>query len=154
MPSSPALAETLRARRIAAGLTQRDLAEKAGVPQPNVSAYELGHRKPNAETLERMNRALRAPTMARVRGQRSALLSAAARRGLTELRVFGSVARGDADADSDVDILVQPGPRTSLFDLAGFTAEAEALLSSPVDVISDRGEGDVIDRIRRESIPL
>ena len=101
-----------------------------------------------------MDRALRVPTVARVRGQRSALLSAAARRGLTELGVFGSVARGDADADSDVDLLVQPGPRTSLFDLAGFMAEAEALLSSPVDVISDRGEGDAIDRIRRESIPL
>jgi predicted nucleotidyltransferase len=48
--------------------------------------------------------------------------AAASRRGLRDVRVFGSVARGDAVETSDVDLLVAPGPDTTLFDLSGFCA--------------------------------
>ena len=146
--------EALRARRLAAGLTQRELAERAGVPQPNVSAYELGRREPNAETRRRLDSALQLPLRSRLRAARDELISAAARRGLADLRVFGSVARGDDDATSDVDLLVHPGPESSLFDLAGFMIEAEQLLGASVDVVSDRGHSDVMRRIRAEAVPL
>ena len=154
MEASESLGETLRARRIAAGLTQRELAARAGVPQPNVSAYEVGRREPSLETAQRIDRALSVPVMARLTAARSELLAAATRRGLGRVRVFGSVARGDADEDSDIDLLVHPGPETSLFDLAGFMNEAEQLLGAPVDVVSDRGHGPIMERILAEAVPL
>ncbi|GAA1511086.1 hypothetical protein GCM10009761_11490 [Agromyces terreus] len=135
-------------------MTQGQLSERARVPQPNISAYELGRREPNSETVERLNRVLGAPTLSRVRAVRSELLEAAARRGLVDIRIFGSLARDEADADSDVDLLVHPSETTSLFDLAGFMIEAEELLGTKVDVVSDRGRGDVLDHILAEAIPL
>jgi len=144
----------LRARRISAKLTQRELAERAGVPQPNVSAYEVGRRMPNRDTIERLDRALQTPRLSRLRDARDSLIEAAARRGLSNLRVFGSVARGDADERSDVDLLVHPGPETSLFDLAGFMIDAEALLGTSVDVVSDRGRSPVLERIIAEAVSL
>lgn len=144
----------LRARRLAAGLTQGQLAERAGVPQPNISAYEVGRREPSVETVQRLDQALRMPAMSRVRSARTALLEAAARRGLSDVRVFGSVARGEADPQSDVDLLVHPGPETSLFDLAGFMIDAEALLGTSVDVVSDRGRGPVMERILADAVRL
>jgi predicted nucleotidyltransferase len=146
--------DTLRSRRIAAELTQGELASRARVPQPNISAYELGRREPSAETVARLNRALSAPSLAQVRAARTELLGAAARRGLVDVRIFGSVARDEADADSDIDLLVHPGENTSLFDLAGFMAEAEELLGTKVDVVSDRGHGEVLSHILAEAIPL
>lgn len=154
MATGTSYGSELRARRIAAQLTQRELAERAGVPQPNVSAYEVGRRVPNRDTMERLDRALRTPRMSRVREVSDSLVEAAARRGLSNIRVFGSVARGDADEQSDIDLLVHPGPETSLFDLAGFMVDAEALLGASVDVVSDRGRSPVLDRINAEAVPL
>ncbi|GAA1814424.1 helix-turn-helix domain-containing protein [Agromyces neolithicus] len=154
MPTDSSYGAGLRARRVAARLTQRELAERAGVPQPNVSAYEVGRRVPNRDTMERLDRALRTPRLSRVRDVSDSLIEAAARRGLSNVRVFGSVARGDADEQSDVDLLVHPGPETSLFDLAGFMIEAEALLGASVDVVSDRGHSPVLDRILAEAVAL
>ena len=51
-------------------------------------------------------------------------------------RVFGSVLRGTDDDDSDLDLLVDPSPETTLFDLGGLQAELEALLGVPVDVLT------------------
>jgi len=144
----------LRARRLAAGLTQRQLAERAGVPQPNVSAYESGRRRPAPETVERLAAALRPSAAEQLRVARPALLALAARMGLSDVRVFGSVARGDDDAQSDVDLLVHPSADTSLFDLAAFMAEAEELLGRSVDVVSDRGRGSAMPEILAEAVPL
>ncbi|ANJ28103.1 nucleotidyltransferase family protein [Agromyces aureus] len=101
-----------------------------------------------------LNRAPGAPSLAQVRSVRAELLRAAALHGLGNIRVFGSVARDDADAGSDVDLLVHPGENTSLFDLAGFMIAAEELLGTTVDVVSDRGRSEVLDRILAEAIPL
>ncbi len=49
-------------------------------------------------------------------------------------RVFGSVVRGEDHIESDLDILVDPTPNTSLFDLADIELELEKLLATPVDV--------------------
>ena len=65
---------------------------------------------------------------------REKILELAARHGVGNVRVFGSVARGEARSDSDVDLLVDLPPGKTLFDLGGFTADLEELLGRKVDV--------------------
>lgn len=124
------------------------------MPQPNIAAYESGRRAPAAETVDRLDQALRIPTLGRLRAQRDTIIQAAERRRLGNVRVFGSVARGEAGPGSDVDLLVHPGPAASLFDLAGFMAEVREQLGVDIDVVSDRGRGAVMDRIRAEAVAL
>ncbi|HMM45157.1 MAG TPA: nucleotidyltransferase family protein [Candidatus Macondimonas sp.] len=73
-----------------------------------------------------------------IEAHRTALKILAERHGLAQVRVFGSMARGDADPASDVDLLVSPLPGTSLLALGGFAADAEALLGRHVEVVSER----------------
>lgn len=153
MTTTP-LADALRTRRLDAGLSQRALALRAGVPQPNIAAYEKGRRIPSAGTLDRLAAVLDAPTFDRLRAAREPIIRAARDRRLSEVRVFGSVAGGQAGPGSDVDLLVHPAPDASIFDLAGFMVEVEQLLGVSVDVVSDRGSGAVMDRIRAEAVPL
>jgi predicted nucleotidyltransferase len=67
--------------------------------------------------------------------RRPALLSAAARHGVSNLRVFGSVARGDARPESDIDLLVDVEPSRSLFELAGLLIELQEILGVRVDLV-------------------
>lgn len=76
---------------------------------------------------------------------RSAVRAAAGRYRLANPRVFGSVARGADVSGSDLDLLVDPLPEATLFDLGGFQDEVEALLGVPVDV---RTPGDLPSPIR------
>ena len=69
---------------------------------------------------------------------RTALLALAERRGLRNVRVFGSMVRGDDHALSDVDLLVDAPPGTSALDLCGLSIDAELLLERPVDVVTER----------------
>jgi len=66
------------------------------------------------------------------------ILGLAAKYGARNVRVFGSVARGQADERSDVDFLVEMEPGRSLLDLGGLQAELEALLGCPVDVVTEK----------------
>jgi predicted nucleotidyltransferase len=152
--TSTTVADELRARRTTAGLSQRALALRSGVPQPNITAYETGRRIPSAGTLDRLAAILDLPTLERLRSEREQIIEAARRRRLSDVRVFGSVARGQAGPGSDVDLLVHPAPDASVFDLAGFMAEVEQVLGVGVDVVSDRGNGPAMDRIRAEAVPL
>jgi predicted nucleotidyltransferase/DNA-binding XRE family transcriptional regulator len=145
---------SIRERRLAAGLTQRALAARSGVPQPNIAAYERGRRIPTSETLERLDGALRVPTLTSVKAARDRIVEAATLRGLSDVRIFGSVARDTATSSSDIDLLVHPGPSTSVFDLAGFMHDVEDILDVTVDVVSDRGSGPIIEHIRAEAVPL
>lgn len=61
---------------------------------------------------------------------------------LTNLRVCGSVARGEDNEESDIDFLVEPGPEATLFDMGGLREDLEELLGFPVDVISAKGRMD------------
>lgn len=147
-------ADALRKRRLEAGLSQRALALRSGVPQPNIAAYENGRRVPSSSTLDRLAAVLDVPTLDRLRAVRVPIITAAQGRRLSDVRVFGSVARGQAGPGSDVDLLVHPAPDASLFDLAGFMADVEQLLGVGVDVVSDRGSGPAMERIRAEAVPL
>lgn len=152
--SQETVGTSLRQRRMVAGISQRELAHRSGVPQPNISAYESGRRQPTQETLQRFEDALKVPTLTQLRNVREQILQAARARRLDNIRVFGSVVRGAAHAGSDVDLLVHPAEDASLFDLAGFMTEVEELMGVPVDVVSDRGHGPTMDRIRDEAAVL
>lgn len=87
--------------------------------------------------------------------RRSEILRAAARHGARNLRLFGSVARGEADAESDVDLLVDLEPGRSVFDLGGLAAEMQELLGRRVDVVTEAGlRPRIRDRILLEAVPL
>ncbi|MHB1928664.1 MAG: nucleotidyltransferase family protein [Acidimicrobiales bacterium] len=94
------------------------------------------------------------PTIDALRGRREAILAAARRRHASRVRVFGSIARGDAGPSSDIDLLVDFGAEASLLDQVGLTQDLEALLGMPVDVISTGGLRPRHRRIRDEAIDL
>jgi predicted nucleotidyltransferase len=90
-----------------------------------------------------------------VRTQRENILRTAARYGAYNVRIFGSVARKEADEQSDLDLLVDMEAGRSLFDLGGLLTELEELLGCLVDVVTEKGLRDRIrDRVLREAIPL
>jgi hypothetical protein len=91
----------------------------------------------------------------RLKDKREEILRLCAAYGARNLRVFGSVARGQADARSDVDFLVEMEQGRSLFDLGGLQYELERLLGRPVDVVTERGlKARIRDRVLREAVPL
>lgn len=72
-----------------------------------------------------------------LQASREGILEIAARHGASNVRVFGSAARGDFTADSDIDLLVTMEPGRTLFDLADLTLDLRDLLGHKVDVITD-----------------
>ena len=87
--------------------------------------------------------------------KRDDILQAAAERGAYNVRVFGSVARGEASSESDLDLLVDLEPNRSLFDLGGLLADLEDLLGCRVDVVTEQGlHWYIRDRVLSEARPL
>ncbi len=87
--------------------------------------------------------------------KRDAILRIAERFGATNVRLFGSVARGDADQNSDIDLLVDFAAGRTLLDHAALMLQLEELLGQKVDVASSRGLRERIrDRVLREAVPL
>lgn len=94
-------------------------------------------------------------TLDRLRAHREDILGLAARFGVAEVRVFGSVARGEDAEGSDVDLLVRWGDGASLTDWAGFQQEVEHLLGRPVDVVSEVSlHWYIRDKVLAEARPL
>ena len=90
-----------------------------------------------------------------LREKREEILQIAARHGARNVRLFGSVVRGDADPQSDVDVLVDFERGRSLFDHAALMLELEALLGCKVDVVTERGLRERIrDRVLKEAVAL
>jgi hypothetical protein len=85
-----------------------------------------------------------------VKSRRDEILSVARRHGVTRVRVFGSMARGDAGPTSDLDLLVDVGPNTSPWFPGGLVAELESLLGRRVQVVTERG----LDQLLREHVLL
>jgi predicted nucleotidyltransferase len=93
--------------------------------------------------------------MQQVRSQRAAILSLAARYGVTKVRLFGSVVRGAAGPQSDVDVLVDFEAGRSLLDQVGFEQDLQTLLGRKVDVVVEGGISPYLeDRILQEAQPL
>lgn len=87
--------------------------------------------------------------------KREEILSIASRYGARDVRVFGSVARGEADQESDVDFLVELETGRSLLDLGGLQMELEELLGCKVDVVTESGLYWLLRRrILKEAQPL
>lgn len=145
--------DLLREARSRAGLSQSDLAVRAGVTQSVISEYEAGKRQPAVPTLarlvaatgheltlglERSDPAVRGlpdtPLGRRLRQHRQALREAVRTAGGSNLRVFGSVARGEDGPDSDVDLLVDLPDDTSLFAVLALEGTLERILKVNVDL--------------------
>lgn len=90
-----------------------------------------------------------------VSSKREQILRLAKRHGVTKVRVFGSMARGDAGPRSDVDLLVDVGASTSPWFPGGLVTELEELLGRRVQVITERGLDDLLrDRVLEEAVAL
>lgn len=173
------IAAVIKRARTAAELTQAALADLAGTSQPALARYETGAAVPTLPTLERLLSACgrrleirsvrstsRSAPVTSVRGQlgrragelrrnRRRLLDAARQRGVRRLRVFGSLARGEAGPASDIDLLVDLEPGRTLLDLAAFRREAEEILGTPVDVAtSDMLKERIRTAVVAEAVPL
>lgn len=163
--------QLLRAARQKGHLTQVQLATRAGVTQSVISAYESGRRHPALDTLAALVQAtgyeldisLRAkPTSAfpgplgvRVLARRDDIVAAAAEVGVTNLRLFGSVARGEENGRSDVDLLGEFPPTLGLFALGRLVARLEDIVGTRVDLIpSDDLKAPVRALLERDLIPL
>ena len=145
----------IRAERHAAGLSQSQLARASGVPQPNLAAYENGRRSPSPEVLERIKRALSVRPSARVDHQREKIRALVAQHHAIKPRIFGSVARGEDEPESDVDILVDFTDEASLLDEVGLRLALVDLLGVEVDVVAvDSLQGQMRERVLREAVPV
>jgi uncharacterized protein len=86
---------------------------------------------------------------------RDAILSAASRNGVRNVRVFGSVARGDEKPDSDIDLLIDLEPGRTLFDHGGFLMDVRDLLNREVDVVTENGlRKRIREQVLDEAVPL
>jgi uncharacterized protein len=157
-----------RARR-EAGRTQGELAAASGVERTAISKIEHARRGVASPELASIARALGRPVewflagvepsapdaLRRVRARRRQVLRTAARHGARRVRLFGSVARGEAGPDSDLDLLVEFEPGRTLLDQAGLKIELEELLGVTVDVVTARGLRESIRRrVLAEAVPL
>jgi len=143
----------LKEARRRAGLTQVELARRAAIAQSVISAYETGSRQPSLPTLQRLVSAtgmqlavsIRGPVSLRERltgplgkevfRQRRQIKRIVAANGASNVRVFGSVARGQDTPVSDVDLLVDLASGTGLVGLGRLERELTDLLGARVDVV-------------------
>lgn len=87
--------------------------------------------------------------------KREDVLRIAAKHGAYNVRIFGSVARGEATPDSDIDLLIEKGPTTTPWFPAGLVLELEESLGRRVDVVTEKALNPHLrDRVLREAVPL
>lgn len=145
----------IRTERQAAGLSQSQLARAAGVPQPNLSAYENARRTPSPEVLDRIRTALIVPPLHRIERHRDEIRALVAAHHASDPQLFGSVARGDDRHGSDVDLLVSYTDQASLLDEVGLRQALTDLLRLEVDVVGiDTLRGDLRQRALSEAVPV
>lgn len=82
------------------------------------------------------------PTLDQLRARRDEILAVAAKHGAYNVRVVGSVARGEATPESDVDLLLTIPGRRSIFELVGLWMDLEELLNCAVSIIPDNVENE------------
>lgn len=137
-----------------AGLSQRELARLSGVAQPNIAAYETGRRQPSPRMLSRLAAAATPRPSSLLARHSRAVREIAARHHAHDVRVFGSVARGEDRPGSDIDLLTTFDADATLYDQVALTEELEALLGVHVDVVSAAGLSARHEAVRREARAL
>jgi uncharacterized protein len=94
-------------------------------------------------------------SLSELQRKREEILRTAKRYGAFNVRVFGSVARGEADSESDIDFLVEMEQGRSLLDLGGLLTDLQVLLGQQVDVVTEKGLRERIrERILQEAVAL
>lgn len=164
----------IRETRQRAGLSQTELARRANVAQSVISAYESDRREPGLAMLTKLIEAAGHELMLdvrpsphltrglpdsrlgrRLRRRRRSVIEAAARRGAGNVRVFGSVARGDDTEGSDIDLLVDLDDGVGLVALSALSREIAEIVGTDVDVVPASSlKPAVRDRVLAEAIPL
>lgn len=139
--------------RAAAGVSQRELARRSGVAQPNIAAYESGRRTPSEQMVRRLATALAPPPRRTLAAHREEVIAILRRHGLTRPRVFGSVARGEDRPGSDIDLVVDMAATGDILDLIDAGDELEALLGCHVDLVTSRSLRPGHE-IERSALPL
>ncbi len=125
------------------------------MPQPNLSAYENGRRVPSPKVLERITLALAVRPSSRVEQHRNAIRALVAQHHATAPRVFGSVARGEDEPGSDLDLLVEFSDEASLLDEISLRLAMTDLLQVDVDVVAeDSLRGRMRERVLREAVDV
>lgn len=163
-------AALIKEARTRAGLTQAQLARAAGTSQPTLAAYESGAKSPSVRTLDRLVRASgasldvrlrRAPAargqlLAELRDHADEIRDVARHRRIRNVRVFGSAARGDETAASDVDLLVDfDAARHGILPLAGFASDVRRIMGRAVDATTvELLREDVRALALAEAVPL
>ncbi len=126
----------------AAGHSQRQIADLLGISQPAIS-QQL---KMSLDDISPADL---------VRAAAPILASLASDRGFSHLAVFGSVARGEAGPDSDVDLIVRPAKGADIFEIIAFSDLCTSILGRPVDLVSYDGlRPKIDDDILRDLKPL
>lgn len=97
----------------------------------------------------------RIPTLSELRARRDDILRVASASGAVQVRVFGSVARGDATPDSDIDLLVDFREGATMFDAVRLWRQLSELLGHPVNVVAEDAPTDrFMRRALDEAVPL
>lgn len=147
-------AELVRAARTRAALSQRELAARSGVRQPNIAAIEAGRSQPTTSTLGKLLKAAMVRPSLTLERHRAEVRQAIERAGGRDARVIGSVARGSDSETSDLDLLVDFGDHASIWTVAALVEELRQLLGNDVDIVDDHGSVPVLQRARAEAVPL
>lgn len=148
-------ATTLRRRRLAAGLTQAELASRARVSQPNLSAYERGRRAPSPEVSARLEAELRERPSVLIARHAQEIRVVVEEHQAHNPRVFGSIARDEDTPGSDADIVVEFSDDASLLDEVGLRLAIQDLLGIEVDVVgADSLRGELKRRVLSEAVAL
>ncbi|HYA39915.1 MAG TPA: nucleotidyltransferase family protein [Syntrophobacteraceae bacterium] len=98
---------------------------------------------------------MRQPVIELLKSKRDEILRISAKYGASNVRVFGSVARGEAGPESDVDLLVELESGRSLLDHVALLQDLEDMLSRKVDVVNENAlHHSIRDRVLREATPI
>jgi uncharacterized protein len=136
-----------------AGMTQQELADAAGIARPNIAAYESGKRAMSPDMRDRLERATSRPSAA-LTAHAAEVKQILAAAGASNVRVFGSVARGTDTHASDIDLLVDLGPRVSAFRLGGARRQLVDRLGFEVDIVPAEALEPRHGRVLAEAVPL
>ena len=153
------------------GLTQSKFAARAGTSQPAIARYEAGIASPSMDTLTRILKAggfelevrvkkttatnLSSSRAKKIRENRGEIIRLMRKAGARDIRIFGSVARGDDNASSDIDFLVDFDTRDGILPIMKLKSALSDLLMENVDVApTSLLKKSVLENALNEAVPL